>query len=159
METKNYLFCNIKCNIFEFLLESSNGSGNVFLCRLLCVLHYVAFQVIKIMIPSFVFILYIHPVHNVMWWIMCSWCVCYVCCFLVCANTEVSPANFIQTRTGGSRWVLKIKTSRPGFKVRGKKNNTGDELKRLQVEHTELIEQYCSIVLLRFHVDEFFFEL
>ena len=58
-----------------------------------------------------------------------------------------------------SRWVLKIKTSRPGFKVRGKKNNMGDELKRLQVEHTELIEQYRSLVLLRFRIDEFFIEL
>ena len=58
-----------------------------------------------------------------------------------------------------SRWVLKIKTSRPGFKVRGKKNNMGDELKRMYVEHIELIEQYRSIVLLRFRVDEFFIEL
>ena len=58
-------------------------------------------------------------------------------------------------RVCASRWVLKIKTSRPGFKVRGKKNNTGDELKRLQVEHTELIEQYCSIVLLRFRTNPY----
>ena len=62
-------------------------------------------------------------------------------------------------RVSASRWVLKIKTSRPGFKVRGKKNNMGDELKRLQVEHTELIEQYHSLVLLRFRIDEFFIEL
>ena len=62
-------------------------------------------------------------------------------------------------RVCASRWVLKMKTSRLGFKVRGKKNNMGDELKRLQVEHTELIEQYRSLVLLRFRIDEFFIEL
>ena len=62
-------------------------------------------------------------------------------------------------RVCASRWVLKIKTSRLWFKVRGKKKDMGDELKRLQVEHTELIEQYRSLVLLRFRVDEFFIEL
>ena len=86
-------------------------------------------------------------------------CVCYVCCFLVCANTEVPPANLIQTRTGGSRWALKIKTSRTGLKVRGQEVTWENELERLQVEHTGLIEQYLSIVLLRFRVDESFLEL
>ena len=49
----------------------------------------------------------------------------------LCRIMTVDVVFWVWVHSGSLRWALKIKTSRPVFNVRGKKNNPGDEPERM----------------------------